>query len=358
MLKISCPDCGAVTGINPSDSALVCSKCKNPIDIQRIDTPDFAAAEILDADQSQGLMVSNVNEGEIFPPNTMIDEYKIIEFIGRGGMGEVYKALHTYLDRIVALKILPKDKTADPEFVERFRREAKILAQLNHSNIVSVFDMGEMDQIYYFAMEFVEGMNLRICLTTQKITSHQAMLIIPRICDALDYAHSRGIVHRDIKPENILFDRSGRIKITDFGLAKLVFGNKPLDNLTDKDEVMGTTRYMAPEQFNDPVNVDHRADIYSLGAVFYEILTGEVPMGKFPPPSKKADLDRRLDEVVLKALESDPSERYQKAAHLSKDVKRISKKYRKHPSHHLGESPVNYYKRYYKNLILPTVLAT
>jgi tRNA A-37 threonylcarbamoyl transferase component Bud32 len=242
---------------------------------------------------------------------------EIVEMIGQGGMGVVYKARQKNLDRVVALKVLSPQLSDDPEFVERFTREAKALAQLNHPNIVAIHDSGIHDHVPYLVMEFVDGTPLRSMLASGKLTPDRALEVIPQICDALQFAHAHGIVHRDIKPENILIDRQGRVKIADFGLAKLSIEQS---RITQSGYVLGTPRYMAPEQFEPSGRVDHRADIYSLGVVFYEMLTGEVPMGRFKPPSEKADVDRRLDPVVLKSLEREPEDRYQSAGEVKAQV--------------------------------------
>ena len=198
-------------------------------------------------------------------------ELEILELIGRGGMGAVYKARQKNLDRLIALKILPFSVNRDPAFAERFAREARALAKLTHPNIVSVHDSGQTDGLFYFIMEFVDGMNLRQLLNSGRIAPKEALAIVPQICDALQYAHDKGIVHRDIKPENILLDKTGMVKIADFGLAKLM-GREAKDlSITDTHDVMGTPHYMAPEQVEHPLDVDHRADIYSLGVVFYQI---------------------------------------------------------------------------------------
>ena len=193
-------------------------------------------------------------------------------------------------------------------------------------------------------MEFVDGVNLRRLLDTGKLAPEEALAIVPQICDALQYAHDHGVVHRDIKPENILLDKSGRVKIADFGLAKLMGREavgcvKRTDEcaagrsrcvsrtlrppLTAAGQVMGTPQYMAPEQIEHPQEVDHRADIYSLGVVFYQMLTGELPIGRFAPPSKKVQIDVRLDEVVLRALEKEPERRYQQASEIKTRVETI-----------------------------------
>ncbi len=251
-------------------------------------------------------------------------QLEILELLGQGGMGAVYKARQPALDRLVALKILPPDVGQDPTFAERFTREARALARLSHPNIVTVHDFGQADGLYYFLMEYVDGANLRELLAAGKLAPNEALAIVPQICEALQYAHDEGVVHRDIKPENILLDRKGRVKIADFGLAKLLGRPEASGMLTGSRQVMGTPHYMAPEQIEQPQEVDHRADIYSLGVVFYEMLTGELPLGRFAPPSSKVQIDVRLDEVVLRALEKEPERRYQHASEVKTDVERVS----------------------------------
>jgi hypothetical protein len=224
---------------------------------------------------------------------------------------------------VVALKILPIEAASDPGFAERFTREARALARLSHPNIVGLYDFGRANGLHYFIMEFVDGLNLRQLEQAGTLSPREALQIIPQICEALQFAHDEGIVHRDIKPENVLLDKKGRVKIADFGLARIL-GHEPEDfRLTRAREVMGTPHYMAPEQVEKPQSVDHRADIYSLGVVFYEMLTGELPLGKFAPPSQKVHIDVRLDEVVLRALEKEPARRYQQASEVRTDIKTI-----------------------------------
>jgi tRNA A-37 threonylcarbamoyl transferase component Bud32 len=254
-------------------------------------------------------------------PGQSFHGLEILELLGKGGMGVVYKARQPALDRMVALKILPQKMALDPDFQNRFIREAKALGSLNHPNIVAVYDFGAEGGLFFFAMEFVDGTNLRQILRDRKLTPEQALKIVPQLCDALEYAHTEGVVHRDIKPENILLDKKGRVKIADFGLAKLVGADiAAAGMLTVTNMVMGTPHYMAPEQVENPKGVDHRADIYAIGVVFYEMLTGELPIGRFELPSKKVQIDVRLDEVVLKALEKSPERRYQNASDIKEAV--------------------------------------
>ena len=269
-------------------------------------------------------------------------QFQILECLGRGGMGVVYKARQPKLNRLVALKILAPEKVAESRFAERFEREAQALARLNHPNIVTVHDFGETDGLYYLLMEYVDGLSLRQLLQAGKLAPKEALAIVPKICEALQFAYEQGVVHRDIKPENVLLDKASRVKIADFGIAKIVRETDPAApspglaatlsppsgergslSLT-QDQVLGTPNYMAPEQVDKPQLVDHRADIYSLGVVFYEMLTGELPLGKFQPPSSKVQVDVRLDEVVLRALERNPELRYQQASVLKTQVETIA----------------------------------
>ena len=286
----------------------------------------------------------------------LFPDLEILELVGRGGMGVVYKARQKRLDRLVALKILSPSVGKDPAFADRFAREARAMAMLSHPHIVAVYDFGQTISplppgtsrgggeansplppgegqgervvgsgggLYYFLMEYIDGLNLRQLLDSGKLAPKEALAIVPQICEALQYAHDKGVVHRDIKPENVLLDKGGQVKIADFGLAKLM-GREAKDfTLTGVGQVMGTPNYMAPEQIEHPQDVDHRADIYSLGVVFYQMLTGELPIGRFAPPSRKVQIDVRLDEVVLRALEKEPERRYQQASELGTEVQSI-----------------------------------
>ena len=308
-----CPVCGSSAG----SAGALCPACLmkegigSHIDSQMATEPSSGRRKLGEA--------PSVDEIQNCFPNL-----EVTEILGQGGMGVVYKARQPQLDRFVALKILPDEAEKDPAFAERFSREAKALAKLSHPNIVSVYDFGRAEGHFYLMMEFVDGMNLRQLEHSKKLSPQEALAITPKICDALQYAHEEGVVHRDIKPGNILIDRKGRVKIADFGLAKML-GQESKDlSLTGEHAVMGTPHYMAPEQMNSSKAVDHRADIYSLGVVIYEMLTGELPVGRFAAPSKKVDIDVRLDEIVMKALESDPELRYQRIDDVKSQLDSIS----------------------------------
>lgn len=267
--------------------------------------------------------------GAFVPPSVdrlseLFPALEIIELLGAGGMGAVYKARQEGLDRVVALKILPEEFGHDVKFALRFTREARTLAKLNHPNIVSVYEFGHVEDTYYFLMEFVDGSTLRDVVRAGELTPEHALAIVPHLCDALQFAHDKGVIHRDIKPENILIARDGSVKIADFGLSRILGVEDQQTALTGTHQIMGTPRYMAPEQLEGARSVDHRADIYSLGVVFYEMLTGELPIGRFEVPSRKVQIDVRLDDVVLRTLAKEPQRRYQRASEIKSDVESIA----------------------------------
>ena len=303
MSDSKCPQCGTfVTDELPGG---LCPACLMQAAQKSALAADHRFGETLA--RAQGLVAPDIASMEsLFP------ELEVMELIGQGGMGAVYRVRQKNLDRIVALKIFLY-RPDDPEFAARFQREARALAKLNHPNIVTVHDFGTRDDTHFLIMEFVDGLNLRQITSSENISPEMALQMVPQLCDALQYAHDQGVIHRDIKPENLLIDTSGRIKIADFGLAKITGSENP-GTLTHTRQVMGTLNYMAPEQREKPSEVDHRADIYSLGVVIYEMLTGELPLGRFLPPSEKSEFDKRLDEAVMRALEKEPNRRYQQAS--------------------------------------------
>jgi tRNA A-37 threonylcarbamoyl transferase component Bud32 len=318
------------------DTIRICQQCRQPLPENAPEglCPACLAKVALGSEPAAQGATININPQAAAAPGTRVapdpaqlaaqfPQLEIIELLGMGGMGMVYKARQPRLDRIVALKILPVESQQHPSFAERFGREAKALAKLNHPGIVNIYDFGQTSQYYFFVMEYVDGMNLRHLLHNQPLEPRQALELVTQICTALQYAHDEGVVHRDIKPENILLNKKGQVKIADFGLAKLL-GTAPDTALTMSQAAMGTMNYMAPEQRQNAQSVDHRADIYSLGVVFYEMLTGEVPMGRFEPPSKRVQVDVRLDEVVLRALEREPARRYQQASEVKSGVETIT----------------------------------
>ena len=292
----NCPQCG--TQINNDLPGGLCPSCLMAVARQSQPNPGPTQA------MPHAIPTPAMEEiANLFP------ELEILDLVGRGGMGAVYKVRQKNLDRIVALKVFLY-RSDDPEFAARFQREARALAKLRHPNIVSVHDIGKREFLHYLIMEFVDGVNLRELTHEERLKPEVALQMVPQLCDALQYAHDQGVIHRDIKPENLLLDVNGNIRIADFGLAKMT-GNVNNGTLTHTQQVMGTLNYMAPEQRERPTEVDHRADIYSLGVVIYELLTGELPIGRFQPPSSKSSVKTELDEVVMRALEKEPERRYQ-----------------------------------------------
>jgi serine/threonine protein kinase len=333
--KPVCSQCGAPL---PSDApAGLCPRCLMAL--------NMATQTVLSGEEAASPPAPKVPPPapeEIAPH---FPQLEILECLGRGGMGVVYKARQKSLNRLVALKLLAPERAHDPQFAARFEKEARALAALNHPNIVTIHDHGQAGGYYFLLMEFVDGVTLRQLLAKERISAREALAIVPQICDALQFAHDQGIVHRDIKPENILMDRRGRVKVADFGLAKIVSGTGilPVDatagelgqdaqatmppaDLTEAGKVMGTPQYMSPEQIEAPGDVDHRADIYALGVVFYQMLTGELPGKKIEAPSSRMrgmQIDVRLDEIVLRALEKKPELRYQQVSEVKTMVETI-----------------------------------
>lgn len=249
--------------------------------------------------------------------------YRDFRYIDRGGMGAVYSAVQESLERRVAIKILPPEMAQDEAFVSRFNQEARLLARLQHPNIVAIYDFGATSAGHlYIVMEFVEGDSLMDVMKRRRLPVTEALKIVAQVCEALEFAHDRGVIHRDIKPTNILLDEKGQVRVADFGLAKLAL-NTPPTTSTRTGMIMGTPGYAAPEQRRADAHVDHRADLFSTGATLYELLTGHLPVGVFTPPSKKSGAPAAVDKIVSKALQELPAERYQRAADMHAAIARV-----------------------------------
>lgn len=251
--------------------------------------------------------------------------YIVEGFLGHGGMGAVYKGLQMPLGRPVAIKILRKGMGEKYDYEERFRREAYAMAALTHPNIVRVFDFGDAGADYLFiSMELVEGGDLFDFIHTGKMTPELALKFIPQICDGLQFAHEHGIVHRDIKPANIMLTSDDCVKIMDFGLAKNFDSHTSF--MTQSGMGMGTADYAAPEQYVVTKDLDHRADIYSLGVLMYQMLTGQLPRGMWKPPSTRVAIDPRMDQVVARAMEPERKDRYQSVSEIKEVISGILSK--------------------------------
>jgi formylglycine-generating enzyme required for sulfatase activity/predicted Ser/Thr protein kinase len=246
--------------------------------------------------------------------------YEVIKLLGRGGMGAVYQARQIELDRLVAIKLLPREISVDKDFADRFRREARAMARLHHPNIITVFDFGTTARGHlFFAMEYIEGANLADVIRQSGLNGEQALSIVEQICTALAYAHGKGIIHRDIKPANVMIDTESHVKVADFGLARLTDPSAEPMGHTMTGTIMGTPDYMAPEQ-GMGMDVDQRADIYSVGVMLYEMLCRQVPKGIFQPPSHRTGCDTRIDAIVIKAMQQAPDHRYQSTTEMKADV--------------------------------------
>lgn len=258
-----------------------------------------------------------------------LPQYEITEFIARGGMGAVYRGMQRALNRTVAIKVLPPEMcggSGDLQFVERFKQEAQSMARLSHPNIVAVFDAGETaDGLLYYVMEHAEGTDVaQVIAKDGRFASLRAVEIALAVCEALEFAHGEGFVHRDIKPANIVIDGRGRIKVADFGLAKAL--DLESNVRTGGELALGTPEFLAPETRAVIPVLDGRADIYSLGVTLYQMLTGEIPRGRFKPPSVLVKgIGRRLDAIVDRAMQPDIDERYFCVGEMGRDLEKAAR---------------------------------
>lgn len=261
--------------------------------------------------------------------------YEIVEELGRGSMGVVYKAYDPNIDRIIALKVLRPDRVTSKAFVERFLKEAKAIGRLSHPNIVAVYDVGQDHGTIYIAMEFLEGTPLNDLIAKGEMEIKEVIRIALQVAKALDYAHKKGIVHRDIKPSNIIITPEGEVKLTDFGIAHIDDPSMP--HQTQAGEILGTPAYMSPEQVLGR-SIEGSADIFSLGIVIYEMVTGTRPfkgpnlaaifnaitqIEPEPPDKIRKDCPQALSRIIMKCLEKEPARRFQTAGELVAELQKL-----------------------------------
>lgn len=303
-----CPFCQSPVVVTGT-AAIRCPSCRRKVRPAGIRTAAMRTSTRTHSDPLDSLV------------GTKLGQWLLVRLIGKGGMGRVYEAEDTESrsKRRVALKVLDEQLAGDPAFVKRFRREARVLSNLSHPHVVQVLAQGEDQGRVWFAMAYVRGENLRTRIERGALSAAEAARIATEVGSALAYAHDRGVIHRDLKPENVLLDERGHVHLVDFGLSRLMATGtaEASTRLTRTDVIMGTYEYMSPEQRRGDRALDARADIFSLGVILYEMLTGTLPLGRFALPSERdAGIPAGIDAVVTKALATDRRDRFASAAEL------------------------------------------
>ncbi|MGD9347921.1 MAG: protein kinase, partial [Candidatus Aminicenantes bacterium] len=318
-MSVKCPDCDTD---NTQDSQF-CKNCAAPLSSGEA---EITRTKTLDATQV-----------ELTTGSTFANRYQIIEELGKGGMGTVYRALDKKLNEEVALKLIKLEISADEKTVERFRNELRMARKISHRNVGRMYELMDYMGIHYITMEYVSGQDLRnLIRQTGKLTTEKAIAIAKEICEGLAEAHRLGVIHRDLKPSNILIDRQGEAKIMDFGIARLLKSK----GITGTRHLIGTPEYMSPEQVDAEGDIDQRSDIYSLGVILYEMLTGRVPFdgdtplsvaykhkNKKPPDPRdfSPQITDELSVLILKCLEKNKEARYQSAGEIRAQLEEIEK---------------------------------
>src|SRR5215470_15114215 len=326
--SMECPVCATQ---NP-ETASQCGKCHTPLpDSDSLDTlNDKGTLEdwTVVPKSASSARPSAVVSGELAPGTLLAGRYEVLQLLGRGGMRAVYKARDKELDRFVALKLIRPEFARNPEVLRRFKQELILARQVTHKNVIRIFDLGQSDGIKFITMDFVEGHDLRSLLNERgKFPPSEAAKIMLQICRALEAAHAEHVIHRDLKPQNIMLDQKGRVFVMDFGIARSVH----VPGMTQTGALIGTPEYMSPEQARGE-NLDQRSDIFSLGVIFYEILTGkkpypsDVPLATLwkrmqeratPPVRIEPNLPVELNDIVVKALEIEPDKRLGSAREMA-----------------------------------------
>ncbi len=296
-----------------------------------------------------------MDNDSMYRPAQQIPGYQVMNKVGQGAMAVVFKARQLSLDRLVAIKVLPKRLSDNPEFVDRFYREGRAAGALNHANIVQAFDVGESNGYHYFVMEFIDGQTVYDLLTPDKpMDEKEAIRIITHVAEALDHSHKQGLIHRDVKPKNIMITKEGAVKLADMGLAREVKDFETAN--AEAGRAYGTPYYISPEQIRGDINIDYRADIYSLGATFYHMVAGRVPFeGTTPTAVMQKHLKEQLDpadhinhslssgvgEIIEVMMAKNPDDRYPSTQELISDLQAVAR----------GEAPLQARKRYDSGLL-------
>ena len=321
-----CPQCS----YKNADTSAQCDKCGTPLPIgdQTLATGVPTNWSVAVTPQPE----AGVGAGGDLQPGTLLaGRYEILELLGQGGMGAVYKARDTELDRLVALKLIRRELAKNPEILRRFKQELILARQVTHKNVIRIFDLGESDGTKFITMDFVEGQDLRHLLHEQgKFPPEQAARMMLQICRALEAAHSEGVIHRDLKPHNIMLDKTGRVYVMDFGIARSAY----LPGMTQTGALIGTPEYMSPEQARGE-KLTVQSDLFSLGVIFYELLTGQSPypgdaplatlwkrLQERPKPPLEVDpaIPKPLNDIVMRALEIEPAERWASAREMAQQL--------------------------------------
>src|ERR1700719_1404170 len=326
---MECPVCATPN----SASATECGKCHTPLATivpQETLNEGGAPADWSVAGSSK-ISAAAAGSDTVEIGTVLAARYEILKLLGQGGMGAVYKARDTELDRIVALKLIRPELAKNPEVLRRFKQELILARQVTHKNVIRIFDLGQSDGIKFITMDFVEGQDLRsLLLEKSKLAPEQAVRIMLQICRALEAAHNEGVIHRDLKPQNIMLDASGRVYVMDFGIARSAY----LPGMTQTGMLIGTPEYMSPEQGRGE-KLTERSDIFSLGIIFYEMLIGKSPYYSdtplatlwkrmqekaTPPIVVDPTLPQALSSIVVKALEIEPEERFASAGEMAQQL--------------------------------------
>src|SRR5258706_8125935 len=334
---MQCTQCGLS---NPPGISL-CTQCSTPLplDDRTIGNPFPDSDASRDANQTlthgwsepAEPIAQTVSSERLRPGQVLGNRYQILQLLGEGGMGAVYKARDTELDRIVALKLIRPEFAKNPEILRRFKQEMILARQITHKNVIRIFDLGQADGIKFITMDFVEGRDLRQLLAEKgKLAPEQAARIMLQICRALEAAHGEGVVHRDLKPQNIMLDASGRVYVMDFGIARSDY----LPGMTQTGALIGTPEYMSPEQAKGE-KIDERSDLFSLGVILYELMIGQSPYYSETPLATlwkriqekakslsevDATIPKPLSDIVAKALEIEPENRFANAGEFAQHL--------------------------------------